>query len=184
MPMRQGSLWEAVRGLDLASQERVRYVMLEHMLSALDLLASAGICHRDIKPDNILYYHEQDRYVFQLADFGLSKHYISAFSRAGTHCYYPPELFPDEFGYQQSPKMDVWSLFCTMAAVNPQVKFPPDTPRNCDYSMTLEAVQCIADGNEKLAPMVRQDPFYRASAAQIGDPPKDSLRGLEGPRRI
>lgn len=88
--------------------------VLEHMLRALDYLAHENLIHRDVKPDNILYSKSNAGFTFQLADFGLARHYSRHHSSAGgTVCgttgFQAPELFPlcSNVNAKQSPKLDI-----------------------------------------------------------------------------
>ncbi|KAI3318579.1 kinase-like domain-containing protein [Xylariaceae sp. AK1471] len=138
------------------------------MLSALDYLASENLVHRDLKPDNILYYKLPDKsgYQFQLADFGLANHLSLAKMVCGTGYYQAPELHPEFSGVRerQSPKMDVWSLLATMAAVD--FKFKGFPPRASNYGDVLRALENKASMNVKFEPMGR-----RTNNTTIENPP-------------
>jgi len=87
------------------------------MLKALDYLACNWYIHRDVKPENILYTSIPGRdYVFQLADFGLCNVIGKATTFTGTLKYMAPEVLQNKLT-QQTPKVDVWSLFVTLAWV-------------------------------------------------------------------
>lgn len=85
------------------------------MLQALDYLANEGMIHRDVKPENILFAPSSPRtYQYKLADFGLANLADNAQTYAGTEPYMPPEVDLDSLG-PQTVKIDVWSLFVTLA---------------------------------------------------------------------
>lgn len=109
------------------------------MLSAFDYLASQNLCHRDIKPQNILYdCLDSDKYLFQLADFGLAHDFRLASTFCGSGLYMAPELHNNK---PQSPKMDMWSLFVTLIEIHPMYpKFPPTFRAPFDYADILRAV--------------------------------------------
>ena len=81
------------------------------MVTALTYLNNRNICHRDLKPDNILYDHISEK--IKIIDFGISKKTFSRGQRRdmltviGTHFYMAPEIFIGG-GYDES--VDLWSL--------------------------------------------------------------------------
>ncbi|KAL1877366.1 hypothetical protein VTK73DRAFT_8661 [Phialemonium thermophilum] len=168
MPLREGSLTSLIRKEVVADHRRLCLDVLQQMLSALDYLASKDLVHRDVKPDNILYARlpEGDGFLFQLSDFGLAHYRSMATTICGTGFYQAPELRPEEsqIDAPQSPKMDVWSLFATMVAIDSRFRdFPP---RADDYGVVLGVLQAKAP-TSLLEPMARLDPNRRASAAQM-----------------
>jgi serine/threonine protein kinase len=56
--------------IKITSEEELRTIVRE-ILSAISYLHKQNICHRDIKPDNILYDRKEKR--LKLIDFGISK---------------------------------------------------------------------------------------------------------------
>lgn len=167
-PLRPGTLkqlaQDANRGCDA---ESLCLQTLEQMLMALDCLAHHNLCHRDVKPDNILYYPKKagGQYHFELADFGLVNLPQWATTICGTPFYQAPELFRKDINLAQSTKMDIWSLFATLMDVHPLSNFPPPDAR--DYSSVLEAIRSAAAGCPMFADMAREDPIYQPSAAQL-----------------
>lgn len=66
--------------------------LLRDCLQALDYLDSNGVIHRDLKPENILWKMVGEKYVFLLADFGVSNSADRACSVSGTSGYMAPEI--------------------------------------------------------------------------------------------
>ncbi|KAL8383044.1 hypothetical protein RB595_006691 [Gaeumannomyces hyphopodioides] len=174
MPLRMGSLKALVKTRDMAEMpdNKLSLLVLEQMLSALDCLADNNVCHRDVKPDNIIYFWVQrdskdplndKAYTFQLADFGLTNAGQLARTRCGTPYYMAPEVHYGERA--QTPKVDVWSLFATIAEIHSSFTFPPAGA--LVYEGVLAAIRTAALVEPGLAPMVRENPDHRASAAQM-----------------
>jgi hypothetical protein len=113
MPLQKGSLSQ-LGTLDPVGKRDLLATMLYQMLLALEYLAAKGICHRDVKPDNILYDDKNGQFIFQLADLGLINTAADAMTFCGTPVYTAPELFDDQ--NSQTPAVDIWSLFVTVAS--------------------------------------------------------------------
>ena len=168
MPLRPGNLSSLANTQDRpCTDDQLCVKVLEQMLAALDYLALNDICHRDVKPENILYWVSTDSrgYTFQLADFGLANHRLLARTKCGTGYYEAPELYPEYGTFTQSPKMDVWSLFATVIDIHHKFSFPPERARA--YLEAPQAVRAAALLEPNLANMVRENPNHRASAAQL-----------------
>jgi len=182
MPLRMGNLRSLARNKarSLEDNNGLCKAVLEQMLSALDYLACQGMCHRDVKPENILYWHNEDRCHFELADFGLANHCHLAVTKCGSSYYEAPELYPEYGKFAQSPKMDVWSLFATVADIHPKFTFPPRAAK--PYDDVLRALCAAVETEPSLSAMVRLNPAYRASAAQMLVALFDG-RGLSTPER-
>lgn len=148
---------------------------LQQMLSALDFLASKGIVHGDVKPENILYSHQGLEYNFRLSDFGVGTLAKYACSYQGSDWYTAPEVLKlrtlstagNMVEEQQSPKVDVWSLFVTIAYARDVCNYRRRT-LNTDVDF-IDAVReaRTEDWMSKYSDMAVEDPTYRASALDI-----------------
>ena len=83
------------------------------MLKCIGYLHSLGICHRDIKPQNILI--DPKDFTLKLCDFGCAKHLVKTESNIAYICsrfYRPPELVVGATYY--TTQVDVWSMGCVI----------------------------------------------------------------------
>jgi serine/threonine protein kinase len=109
MPLMDGNLQFLVENVDIPHNDALSDLVLRQMLLALECIASHDIIHRNIKPENILWEHDEaGGYRFRLSDFGLSG--ISKLNRtvAETEPFMAPEMFHRR---KQTTKVDIWSLF-------------------------------------------------------------------------
>ncbi|KAF2966561.1 hypothetical protein GQX73_g6997 [Xylaria multiplex] len=144
-------------------------IVFNHMLQAIDFLATRNIVHRDIKPDNILYVRQTDRYLFQLGDFGLSTRVVAEANPQGTPIYIAPELLQRG---EVTHKADVWSLFITMIWISGNQQF---RSLGDGYGKSLERTleilsECTLSEPEyfeRFRGMERINPQGRPSAAQL-----------------
>ncbi|XP_034947120.1 glycogen synthase kinase-3 beta isoform X2 [Chelonus insularis] len=84
------------------------------LFRSLAYIHSLGICHRDIKPQNLLL--NPDTGVLKLCDFGSAKHLMQGEPNVSYICsryYRAPELIFGAIDY--STKIDVWSAGCVLA---------------------------------------------------------------------
>ncbi|XP_044581688.1 glycogen synthase kinase-3 beta isoform X2 [Cotesia glomerata] len=84
------------------------------LFRSLAYIHSLGICHRDIKPQNLLLDPESG--VLKLCDFGSAKHLIRGEPNVSYICsryYRAPELIFGAIDY--TTKIDVWSAGCVLA---------------------------------------------------------------------
>lgn len=88
-------------------------VYTRHLFLALEYIHSMQICHRDIKPQNLLV--DQDQMVLKLCDFGSAKQ-LSSEQNVSYICsryYRAPELIFGATDY--TVMVDVWSSACVVA---------------------------------------------------------------------
>ncbi len=109
--------------------------MLFRLMEALKILhRDVGICHGDIKPDNLILSKDSNgNPIFVLIDFGIANRIgaiISDPQKCYTWCYRFPQLFLDGFlrvyntekwsfveQIKASPEMDVWALIITFLQI-------------------------------------------------------------------
>ncbi|CAD8077263.1 unnamed protein product [Paramecium sonneborni] len=92
-------------------EEDIQQITL-NLAQSLFSIHQRGVCHRDLKPDNILI---GDSFTIKLIDFGVSKRFlvkgkvtkkIDMWTRTGSLFYQAPEIFMGG-GYDE--KIDIWS---------------------------------------------------------------------------
>lgn len=84
------------------------------MMRALAYIHAVGVCHRDIKPQNILV--DPNTQVLKLCDFGSAKKLVKGEPNVAYICsryYRAPELIFGATDY--SNQIDVWSIGCVIA---------------------------------------------------------------------
>eukprot|EP01083_Nonionella_stella_P022609 62522_1 len=89
-------------------------VYVYQMCRALSYVHSLGICHRDIKPQNLLL--DPHTHIVKLCDFGSAKVLVSGEPNVSYICsryYRAPELIFEATNYTLS--IDTWSLGCVFA---------------------------------------------------------------------
>jgi glycogen synthase kinase 3 beta len=89
-------------------------VYMYQLLRSLAYIHSLGICHRDIKPQNLLL--DQQTGVLKLCDFGSAKILVKNEPNVSYICsryYRAPELLFGSTSYSTS--IDIWSMGCVLA---------------------------------------------------------------------
>lgn len=89
-------------------------IYMYQLSRALAHIHGLGICHRDIKPQNLLL--DPDRYILKLCDFGSAKVLVQGELNVAYICsryYRAPELIFGSSDYTTA--IDIWSYGCVMA---------------------------------------------------------------------
>jgi glycogen synthase kinase 3 beta len=84
------------------------------MMRSLAYIHALGICHRDIKPQNLLV--DPDTHVLKMCDFGSAKKLVAGEPNVSYICsryYRAPELIFGNSDYNYA--IDVWSVGCVIA---------------------------------------------------------------------
>lgn len=118
-----GNLCDELDNNGFLTEERAA-VFMEQLLSCVDYLHQNSIIHRDIKPDNILFYHGRDLDRFKLVDFAKATRCEDGkrLSRGVTTPQYTsPEVLVGKYG----AKLDIFScgVVCFLVLSN---SFPFD----------------------------------------------------------
>lgn len=117
-------LMELVEGETLGefagrATRRERSAAALRLLQAAAYMHSKGICHLDLKPENVMVCGHGDDPVVKIIDFGMADCAGEAMFKSvgGNRRYGAPEQF--EPGYRCDPRADVWSLGKMMAWMRP-----------------------------------------------------------------
>lgn len=104
MELCEKSLTKHMEGLKLT--EEVCLDLIYQVGLGLDYLHSIGICHRDIKTENVLVKNG----ILKIADFGFATKSNIMNTHLGTKPYMAPEFFKSVEDEEYTPKIDVWAL--------------------------------------------------------------------------
>jgi hypothetical protein len=132
--------------------ERSARHIFEEVLVALNFMHERGVCHSDIKPENLILTQDEAGVPtgVKVCDFGLSRHYDNqgnglldsyqtGIMKDGTWAYWAPELLKSE---SVQPPVDIWAagivLYIMLCGAHP---FDPEGENN-----EIQLIQNIAKG--------------------------------------
>ena len=107
--IKYGTLNQWIKNHKKISEEEAS-IILKHILSAITYLHSKQICHRDIKPQNIMFSKENDLHSIKIIDFGLSAQNFDKLINndyCGTYIYMAPEQIEKKLYFIS---VDIWSI--------------------------------------------------------------------------
>ncbi|CAD8136141.1 unnamed protein product [Paramecium octaurelia] len=136
------------------------------LLKSVRCLHSCGVCHRDIKPDNIMI--DQNDFSVKLIDFGVSRRFVSynnstfryirkaMLTVTGNLHYRAPEImFSQSYGYNQ--QIDLWAIGVTLyQSLTGSLPFISDN--------TAEIIAQLSDSNS-LQEAFQQESFLKLSTS-------------------
>ena len=108
--MEGGSLFKKIHAGTGFSEATARGILMQ-IARGIEYLHTLKICHRDLKPNNILCTAEPEHYRVVISDYGLSKPFGPndlLETDCGTPYYEAPEIYKHEGAY--SEKCDIWSF--------------------------------------------------------------------------
>lgn len=96
-----GSLMDRVLYEEQLSEYSIKRIMWQ-IFSAVSHMHASGICHRDLKPDNILFTDDSEGGHVKIIDFGLGQVYCNGYlqTQVGTPNYVAPEVLQGTYRQQ------------------------------------------------------------------------------------
>jgi len=155
--------------------ESVARRVLAEVVIGIQFLHMKNICHRDIKPDNILC-TEGDPYDIVVADFGLSKVFGELVTQCGTNEYAAPEIWA---GKPYTEACDMWSFGCTMYACLTAC-FPFFVPQIGNPTTRKERNDEEKRRKRELGLLIREGRYNEATLEELRISPEacDLIKGL------
>lgn len=165
---------EAEKKKQTIPESFVRLAMYQFM-RALEYLHGLGICHRDIKPHNLLV--DLDAGIVKLCDFGCSKRLIEGEPNIQYICaryYRAPEVV---FGWAHySCAIDIWSAGCVMAEM---ISLRPTFPGKNSVDQLAKIVKVLgAPSTEQLIAMGQDPKKFKPSVQKTRDELHQALRSV------
>ncbi|CAD8092107.1 unnamed protein product [Paramecium sonneborni] len=177
------SLYKLLQSKKQPSIKQQQLLILE-LAKSIDKIHNKCICHRDLKPDNILVQLTDDDAKIKIIDFGVSKKFVTKtrnstlniemWTRTGSLFYQAPEIFAGG-GYNQ--KVDIWSigvivyqLFCQQLPfqndqIMDTIELICDPNYNVENTAQFESLDQLQQ--DLLKRLLRKEPEKRLSSSEF-----------------
>ncbi len=175
----EGDLLTFLSKRNVAEQEKTR--LLLSAANALAKIHRAGICHLDVKPENIFITREKNnRFDVRIGDYGLCQAMKGRVkSNVGTPMYIAPELVGKGKSLKSNGKIDVFSFGITMYGVLTNKHTPFEwsygqqhVPQASKTQQSLVQLQLRSHNNlmmDLIADCVQKNPDRRPSMQTVAD---------------
>jgi len=166
-----------IKGQKQFTESEIQRIMRD-LIVGLDYLHKNRICHRDIKPQNILLDGDGTA---KIADFGSAEFFASEDSdlfknNAGTYQFFGPELCDPNTPEYSGKAADIWALGVTLYAITfNELPFDADTEIDLFEVIKDQKLDFISESNRNISEgltnlittMLEKDPKKRASMADL-----------------
>jgi len=121
-------------------QAEVLLSLFKDLVHGVSFLHSCGVCHRDIKPDNLLFVNECSRaggVVLKIGDFGCAVRCCRGdlfTETVGTPAFLCPESFASQSGEYSPYAADCWQVGVTLYAIFAEGSLPFNIARALGYT--------------------------------------------------
>jgi len=125
------------------------------LVRALAYIHAVGICHRDIKPQNVLV--DSNTHILKMCDFGSAKNLIPGEPNVSYICsryYRAPELIFGNSNY--TTQIDVWSVGCVIAEL---MLGQPIFPGESGVDQLVEIIKVL--GTPQREQILAMNPNYK-----------------------
>ena len=144
------------------------------LTKALGYLHDLGVCHRDLKAENVLLESYAPYSRLLLTDFGLSKSMSNLKTKCGTSTYLAPEVLTSVSGYDE--KVDCWALGVLIyTLLKGNLPFGQDSDDElvdniCSANFSIEGPKWIAisdSAKDCISKLLVTDPGNRLSIQEV-----------------
>jgi len=167
-----GNLWQRV-----PYKEEDAAKIVKKVVSAVTFMHEDGICHRDLKMENILFENDSPNAEIKIIDYGLSKKYSPGeqmTSRVGSYYTMAPQVLEGIYTSQA----DMWAVG-VLAYILLSDKKPFEAPENddivekimkCDYNFDDPLWKTISEeAKEFISNLIELDPEVRLTAKKANE---------------